>query len=293
MASERGEAAESAAIMSRRPRRAVAAETVAFLDQGSYPAPSGRTVVIADDLAEAVRGTRLYLPDESAELVAALPRGERDTAIEVTEETTLAAARRLTAPGHQVAALNFASAKNPGGGFLNGAHAQEEGLARASGLYAALRSVPEFYAFHRRQQNPLYSDRVIYSPGVPVFRDDAGRLLEEPYRVAFLTSPAPNRGAMRDPGQAAQIGRVLRERAAKVLAVAHRHGHGRLVLGAWGCGVFGNDPAEVAEVFAGLLLDGGPFAGLFEHVVFAVWDTAPGAPRHAAFARRLGGQSST
>ncbi|MBA9004562.1 TIGR02452 family protein [Thermomonospora cellulosilytica] len=279
--------------MSRHPRRAVAAETVAILDRGFYTAPSGRAVAIADDVAEAVRGTRLYLPDELAGLVAALPRGDRDTVIEVTEETTLAAARRLTAPGHEVAALNFASAKNPGGGFLRGAHAQEEGLARSSALYASLRSVPEFYAFHREQRNLLYSDRVIYSPGVPVFRDDAGRLLEEPYRVAFLTSPAPNRGAMRDPEQAARVGAALRGRAAKVLAAAHRHGHDRLVLGAWGCGVFGNDPAEVADAFAGLLLDGGPFAGLFGHVVFAVWDTAPGAPRHAAFARRLGGQSST
>ncbi|TNY36455.1 TIGR02452 family protein [Thermomonospora catenispora] len=279
--------------MRRQHRRAVAAETVGFLEQGFYTAPSGRVVAIADELAEAVRGTRLYLPDELAALVDALPRGARDTVIEVTEETTLAAARRLTAPGRQVAALNFASAKNPGGGFLSGAHAQEEGLARSSGLYAALRSAPEFYAFHRRRQDPFYSDRVIYSPGVPVFRDDAGRLLEEPYRVAFLTSPAPNRGAMRDPEQRARVGPVLRRRAAKVLAVAHRHGHERLVLGAWGCGVFGNDPDEVADAFAGLLLDGGPFAGLFEHVVFAVWDTAPGAPRHAAFVRRLGGQSST
>lgn len=277
--------------MNRHSRRAIAAETVEILERGRYTAPSGRVVPIADHVAQTVRGTRLYRPEELAVLLEGLGAASdgAPTRIEVTEETTLAAARRLTgAAGDQVACLNFASAEHPGGGFLSGAHAQEEGLARSSGLYASLRAVPQFYAFHHRQRDPLYSDHLIYSPGVPVFRDDAGRLLEEPYRVAFLTSPAPNRRAIGDLRTVEEIGRVLRGRAAKVLAAARHHGHRRLVLGAWGCGVFGNDPAQVAETFAGLLLDGGPFAGRFAHVVFAVWDTAPGAPRHAAFARRFG-----
>jgi hypothetical protein len=104
---------------------------------------------------------------------------------------------------------------------------------------------------------------------------------------------------------------VLRLRAAKLLAMAYDNGHRRLVLGAWGCGVFRNDPAEVASAFAAALhgnahdhghQDGhddehggspssgisGLFAGRFDHVVFAVWDTSPGAPRHAAFQRILG-----
>ena len=115
-----------------------------------------------------------------------------------------------------------------------------------------------------------------------MFRDDAGTLLEEPYDVAFVTAAAPNRGAIKDPAALARIPDVLRRRAAKVLTVALAHGHRRLVLGAWGCGVFRNDPAEVATTFAQLL--DGRFAGRFGHVVFAVWDTAQGAPRYAAFA---------
>ncbi|TDE28961.1 TIGR02452 family protein [Actinomadura sp. 6K520] len=270
--------------MSRHPRRMTAQETVAILERGDYPAPSGRTVSIAESLARAVQGTVLYRPDELDDLLERLPAAPgTDTRIEVTGETTLAAAHRLRAPGTVPFALNFASAKNPGGGFLNGAHAQEEGLARSSGLYESLRSAREYYDFHRAQRDLLYSDHMIYSPHVPVFRDDAGRLLEEPYEVAFLTSPAPNRGAIRDAAQAARIPDVLSLRARKLLAVALANGHGRLVLGAWGCGVFRNDPAEVAEVFAEQLRPGGRFAGRFEHVVFAVWDTAEGAPRHAAF----------
>lgn len=273
--------------MSRHPRRMTAQETVAIIERGDYMPPSGRTVSIADALARAVEGTVLYRPEELGGLLRRLPAAEpgAETRIEVTDETTLAAAHRLCAPGTVPFALNFASAKNPGGGFLNGAHAQEEGLARSSGLYASLRNAREYYDFHRAQGDLLYSDHMVYSPSVPVFRADSGSLLEEPYEVAFLTSPAPNRGAIRDAAKAERIRDVLLLRARKVLAVAQANGHARLVLGAWGCGVFRNDPAEVAEVFAELLRPGGEFAGRFEHVVFAVWDTAKGSPRHAAFQR--------
>jgi uncharacterized protein (TIGR02452 family) len=275
--------------MSRHPRRATAQETVAVLERGDYTAPSGRTVSIAGDLARAVEGTVLYRPDELDALLKRPPAGPRAaTRIEVTGETTLAAARRLCGGGTVPLALNFASAKNPGGGFLNGAHAQEEGLARSSGLYTSLLSAREFYDFHRAQRDLLYSDHMIYSPGVPVFRDDAGRLLEKPYEIAFLTSPAPNRGAIRDDAKAERIPAVLRLRARKVLAVALANGHGRLVLGAWGCGVFRNDPAEVAEAFAGPLGPGGEFENRFEHVVFAVWESAKDTPRRNAFRRVFG-----
>ncbi|WP_344959312.1 TIGR02452 family protein [Actinomadura miaoliensis] len=278
--------------MSRHPRRQTAQQTVAIIERGDYTAPSGRTVAVADRIEAAVRGTVLHRPAELDGLLARLPDAPAagtggGTRVEVTGETTLAAARRLREPGHTPLALNFASAKNPGGGFLNGAHAQEEGLARSSALYASLTAAREYYDFHRAQGDLLYSDHMIYSPDVPVFRDDAGRLLEEPYDVAFLTSPAPNRGAIRDERVAARIPEVLRLRARKILAVAAHHGHRRLVLGAWGCGVFRNDPAEVAQAFAEPLAAGGEFAGRFDHVVFAVWDTAKGAPRQVAFERVL------
>ncbi|WP_067458202.1 TIGR02452 family protein [Actinomadura macra] len=285
--------------MSTQPRRMIARETVDILGRGAYPSPSGRTVSVADRLARAVDGTVLYRPDELDALLTRLPPATpdavtgaeaptetpRETLIEVTDETTLAAAHRLCTPGEVPLALNFASAKNPGGGFLNGAHAQEEGLARSSGLFSSLCKVGEFYDFHRAQRDLLYSDHMIYSPDVPVFRDDSGRLLEEPYETAFLTSAAPNRGAIREPAKAERIPEVLALRVRKVLAVARANGHRRLVLGAWGCGVFRNDPHEVAEAFAAPLGPDGEFANHFEHVVFAVWDTAEGAPRLTAFQR--------
>ena len=56
----------------------------------------------------------------------------------------------------------FASAKNPGGGFGNGAQAQEESLAASSALYACQQAAGQFCTFHRHQQDPRYSDRIIY-----------------------------------------------------------------------------------------------------------------------------------
>jgi uncharacterized protein (TIGR02452 family) len=114
-----------------------------------------------------------------------------------------------------------------------------------------------------------------------VFRDDRGELLTEAYRVSFLTSAAPNLSAIRSnqPESAAEVPAVLRRRAARVLAVAAAHGHRRLVLGAWGCGVFGNDPATVAEAFAEALRE-----QPMEHVVFAVL-----GPNRAGFATVFAG----
>jgi uncharacterized protein (TIGR02452 family) len=205
----------------------------------------------------------------------------------VTGESSLEAARRLTAAAPDpVAVLNFASARNPGGGYLRGAQAQEEALCRGSALYTCLLRAPGYYAAHRADRSPFYTDRVIHSPAVPVYRDDRGRLLEEPYAVGFLTSPAPNAGVItrQNPADAARIPAVLASRASRVLEVAAAEGYRRLVLGAWGCGVFRNDPAEVARSFRTHLTDGGRFAGRFERVVFGVLDRHDDSPTRLAFA---------
>lgn len=258
----------------------MATETMAIIEAGRYRSPGGRDVRIAADVQAAVEGTRLYLPAE--ELPAPL-NGTGAPVTEVTNETSLSAARRL---GADTACLVFASAKNPGGGFLTGMQAQEESIARSSALPVCQRAAPGFYDFHRGQGDLLYSDRVIYSPAVPVFRADDGALLEQPYPVSFLTAAAPNLGAIisRQPAAAAAVPGVLAARAGRVLAVAAAHGHRKLVLGAWGCGVFRNDPAVVATTFAARLARA---QGSFDHVVFAVLDRQHGMPSYAAFNRVL------
>ncbi|HEX8870128.1 MAG TPA: TIGR02452 family protein, partial [Lentzea sp.] len=255
-------------IMSSR-LRAIARETVEIAERGSYG-----EVSIA--VAPAVSGTRLHLPDDEL----SLPEQGELPEIDVTNESTLDATRRL---GGDVAALVFASARNPGGGFLNGAQAQEESVARSSALYPCLLAAGDFYRHHRAHDDLTYSDRVIYSPRVPVFRDDKGNLLPEPYPVSFLTAAAPNRSAIvrTQPERAEGIPAALLQRAVRVLHVAAAHGHRRLVLGAWGCGVFGNDPAVVAEVFRTALREN----RFFDHVVFAVLDRQKGTPTLNAFTR--------
>jgi uncharacterized protein (TIGR02452 family) len=259
----------------------MATETMAIIEAGGYRSPSGRDVRIGAGVRDAVAGTRLHLPDETLPLQ--LPQSPGAPVTEVTNETSLSAARRMGPDG---ACLVFASAKNPGGGFLAGAQAQEESIARSSALYPCQKAADGFYDFHRRQDDLRYSDRVIYSPRVPVFRADDGALLEEPHTVSFLTAAAPNLGAIAtsQPEAADSVPRVLAARAARVLAVAAAHGHRRLVLGAWGCGVFRNDPVAVAGAFAGQLARS---QGNFDHVVFAVLDLQRGTPTHAAFTRAL------
>ena len=92
--------------------------------------------------------------------------------IEVTAETTQHAARRLVESESvaDLVLLNFASARNAGGGFINGAKAQEEDLCRCSGLYQCLISQRGYYDANRKQESALYTDHLIYSPNVPWFR---------------------------------------------------------------------------------------------------------------------------
>lgn len=243
-------------------------ETVQILDTGAYLASSGQRVDLHDSISLARANTQTYPPERAVALATA---AQHATLVTVTNETTLAAAKRLSIAGHRPVALNFASARHPGGGFLSGAQAQEESLARSSALYACLHENP-MYAWHETHRDPFYTDYAIYSPDVPVFRDDNGVLLDEPYLCAFITSPAVNaRVALdRDPECGPAIRIAMARRIARVLAIAAAHDHAHLILGAWGCGVFGNDPNEIAKLFRDALE--GAYRGTFATVVFAVFD---------------------
>jgi uncharacterized protein (TIGR02452 family) len=203
----------------------------------------------------------------------------------------LDAGKELRTRFANVACLNFASAKNPGGGFLSGAQAQEESLARVSGLYTTLtRFQTDFYDFHQTQRNLLYSDRTIFSPNVPVFGTDEGVWLEEPWTVSFLTCAAANVGALQknDPAKLPLVRRVMLQRTRFVLAVAAAQQIEALVLGAWGCGVFRNDPEVIAWLFAEVLAEPN-LQGRFAEVVFAIYNPKGGDDRnYAAFERVFG-----
>ncbi|MDB4930069.1 MAG: hypothetical protein JWM10_2553 [Myxococcaceae bacterium] len=264
---------------------ALGAEAVAILRAGRYAAPSGRVVELAAEVDRARAGARAYPPTE---VIPRPPPGAHDTRFATRGESTLAATRALVDAGRRPAALNFASARNPGGGFLSGARAQEESLCRASALSACLDGAP-MYEAHRARRDPMYASWTLYAPEVPVFRGDDEALLEAPWRAAFVTSPAPNVKALREnsPERLDELDAVYDDRIARVLAVAARHGHDAVVLGAWGCGAFGGSAELVAARFDAALRGG--FRGVFAEVVFAVLDTSPERRTIGPFARRFGG----
>jgi len=267
----------------RNTRAAMAQETLKIIETGHYLRPDGEKIELATHIAASVAGTRLYrdIPEPGSH---ATPL--RSTQIHVTAETTFEAIARLNRQGEgSIAALNFASARNPGGGFLGGAQAQEEAITRASALYPCLLAQPEYYERNRANRSTLYLDLVIFSPSVVFFRDDSGSLLPAPVFASVITAPAPNAGAVtaNEPTNVEKIIPTLRRRAALVLAVARAEGISRLILGAWGCGVFRNEPAAVATVFHQHLSVGGDFHGAFQEVVFAIYDRTPDRTTMAAF----------
>jgi uncharacterized protein (TIGR02452 family) len=260
--------------MNRDYRQQLARETLATIENGRYDGPAG-PMDFAEAQRAAVAGSRLYRPADTADLLRELtwPAGQLAD-VRVQNATTLEAAAQLAAEFGRVGVLNFASARNPGGGFLGGSQAQEESLARSSGLYPCLTQFAEMYAHNSLPTSTaLYSDHLIYSPGVPVLRSDDGPWLPRPLLLDIITAPAVNAGALarNAPNLLPQLVPTMRQRLRLVLAAAARHGVEALVLGAWGCGVFANDPAQVAQLFAEALAEP-TIRGRFRCVVFAVFD---------------------
>ncbi|WP_035058557.1 TIGR02452 family protein [Andreprevotia chitinilytica] len=275
----------------REQRAAIAQDTLDILKRGQYENQQGQTVSIGDALHAAIKGSVHYRGEQLQALAAQPAAGPSfTTQFHAANETTLAAARRLVAQGHDdVLCLNFASARNPGGGFLGGAEAQEENLAKSSGLYPCIQQMSDMYEANRRMKSCVYLDDMIYSPQVPVFRDDGYQYLDTADLISIITAPAVNRGAVarNEPGRLPEVADIMINRIELLLALAKHHGHTTLVLGAWGCGVFGNDPVEMAKWFARHLLNNPKYQSAFQKVCFAVLDRRDGGT-YAAFAETFG-----
>lgn len=164
----------------------------------------------------------------------------------------------------KICVLNFASSKNPGGGFITGAMAQEEALCHSSNLYDILsKNHISFYEYNREHLNKsLYSDGIIFTKNVLFFNDKDLQLVD------VITCPAPNAGVARRNGVSEEeIECTMSRRIEQILKVVIANNVRTLALGAFGCGVFGNDPYKVANIMATVLVTRG-LAEYFDEIIF-------------------------
>ena len=240
---------------------------------------------LADFVRSSTKRQKVIL--ESYGLDIPSPSSDVPCTIMVTKRRTMEAATRYQG---KTAVLNFASWTNPGGGVKTGANAQEESICRISTLYPCLADremMNRFYLPHREEKSYLHNDDCIYTPRVIVFKTDAmiPRLLPEDSwsRIDVITCAAPN--LRLENGEKRWIGdKDLLElhcrRIGRILDIA---GVENMVLGAFGCGVFLNDPEIVALASLKALENR---RCLFKKIEFAVY-SGKGTANYNAFKKIL------
>ena len=247
----------------RERRKTIAEKTEEAVREGIYETEDGSVVYIHPDVSYAQKNTLTFGPDILTQKQR--PHGSRSPVrIWAERIDTLDAAERMNREGGLPLVLNFASAKNPGGGWLRGATGQEESLSRRSALASTLIGNKEYQDLGG---SSLYRSWAIYSPLVPVIRNREEKLIEHPWKCSFVTCPAPNLEGRLSQKLLDDVPRILSQRIDMILRVAVSTGHRRLVLGAWGCGVFENSPTKVATIFQKILQE---YEGHFSEVVFAI-----------------------
>ena len=241
---------------------------------------------LSDSIDDTIEKTILYKP-ESCHIKRKADNSSAGV-VTVTMERTLESAKRLHEqyPNSRIAVHNFASATNPGGGVKTGSNAQEECLCRCSTLYQCIDTdsmFNQFYGMHRKRKDLRYTDTCIYSPDIVVFKSDTDfpELLPENewYKVDVLTCPAPNLRKIpnnrMNPGSVNPIKlsdkellEIHRKRGIHLLNIAIENKIDILVLGAFGCGAFHNNPRIVAQAYSEILPK---YLWYFKAVNFAVY----------------------
>ncbi len=254
--------------------REIANNTIEILNKKLYTNNEGEIINLQKELDNCLCYTKYYNSDNLDNLLKQQTIERKfNTKYDLLRTPTVDAILKIGEEEDyaKMMCLNFASAKNPGGGFINGAEAQEESLARASALYASQLKVPEFYEQHRSMKSCIYTDSMIYSPLTPIFRNNNGDLLNNLMFCNFITSAAVNNGVVKraEPNLIEKVESIMFNRIDKMLALSYENRNDTLVLGAWGCGVFQNDPKLIANLFK--IHFNNKYKNVFKRVVFAVF----------------------
>ena len=192
-----------------------------------------------------------------------------------------------------VLVLNFANPVSPGGGVRRGARAQEEDLCRKSSLLLSLESAQArgYYEYNRALNTYMGSDAIILTPDVEIIRDENGELLEDSVVVSVMTCAAPMITEGMEGLSDGQYRELFYNRICGMLKCAAYWGYRQLVLGAFGCGAFGNDAKLVSDLFYRALkefdYDGMTAKDFFGRVDFAVLDRTPGKYNFSEFSRNF------
>ena len=233
-----------------------------------------------------------FIPESAIISISDMQKADKPANIIVSQLRSFEAAAQYI--GKRTAVLNFASATNPGGGVEKGASAQEECLCRVSTLYPCLadqKMRASFYTPHRKNGNALHNDDIIYTPNVLVIKDDDHNPLSEPFSVDIISCAAPN--LREQPSNQYNTGDTVKvqisgdellalheKRASKIFSSAIANGVEILILGAFGCGAFQNDPHIVAQASKNVLHD---FAHYFHTIEFAIFCNAKNIENYQVF----------
>lgn len=261
-------------------------------------------------LAAAVKTSRdataLYEADDYPELPPLQKAGAGSGKVTVTKSKTFEAAMRLhqAYPDQKIGVLNFASAARPGGGVKNGSSAQEESLCRCSTLFPTLDRRwlwQKHYDVNRAAKDVVHSDACIYSPGIIICKTDESvpkRMAPKDWvTVDVISCAAPNlrnepaNWHNPDTGDPVKMDpekllAIHKKRAQHLLTVAAANQVNILVLGAFGCGAFANDPAVVARAYKEVLP---AFRDRFDLIEFAVYCREYDTANYTAFSEILAG----
>ncbi len=240
-----------------------------------------------NDVSESIKSNKIYKEG----FVSKKTHRKEQASVIVEACTTFASAKKYLHLG-KVCVLNFANPVNPGGGVLGGAIAQEECLCRSSTLYACISAenvFRDYYKYHRELRNNFYSDRLIYTKAVKVFKDDSivPEMLpeNEMFDVDVITCAAPYLAECGYMNPEALL-QIFKCRIKNIFEAARDNSVDVIILGAFGCGAFKNPPNYVAMAFEEVIRNE-KYCSDFKQIVFAIKPSKKDCPNVYEFSRRF------